>query len=77
MKFIKLTKPEATDLHIQSMMIVAIYSLNAKNPYDAQTRVYTFGGMYFEVMESVEEIQKKIKDLDAFIYFDPIMPKNK
>lgn len=64
MKFIKLTKPEGENIYIQAIMIVAIYSISTKNPYEAQTRVSTMGGSYYEVMESVEEVQKLIKETE-------------
>lgn len=67
MKFIKLTRPEEKDIYIQAMMIVAIYSLNTNNPYEAQTRITTIEGTYYEVMQSVEEIQKIIKASEGFL----------
>lgn len=81
-KFIKLTTSTDTpignkEIYLSSMLITVIEPTSTSNPYEAQTRVHMMGGQWWGVLETVEEIRKKLGDLDKFVYFDPILPKNK
>ena len=67
MKLITLTKYGGSTIHIQPMMIIALEPQASNN----RTNIYMMGEYSWVVLETIEEIKKKIKDLDKYIHFDP------
>jgi len=64
MKFIELTQPSNDKILINPILISALEDRTSSNPYDAQSSVHTMGGNYWRVIETIDEIKKKIADTE-------------
>ena len=64
MKFITLTDAEGLKVLVNPMMIVTLQELEPTD-LPLNTKVYTMGGDRRHVKETVEEIQKKIKETET------------
>jgi hypothetical protein len=62
MKFITLTKTGGAPILINPMMITLMDIPTALNEYELETIIYIMGGGLCHVIETVEEIQKLIKE---------------
>lgn len=65
MKFITLTNGEGRRVLINPMMIVTLQEIESTD-LPLNTIVYTMGGDRRHVKETIEEIQKKIKETENF-----------
>ena len=63
-------------IHISTMLIAALEDIQADSSYEAKTTVHLMGGNHWHVMESIDEIQKKIEDSERLIFrYDQTGPR--
>ena len=63
-------------IHISTMLIAALEDIQTDSSYEAKTTVHLMGGNHWHVMESIDEIQKKIEDSERLIFrYDQTGPR--
>ena len=68
MKLIELTlSGSQRKIHISTMLIAALEDIQTDTYYEAKTTIHLMGGNHWHVMESVNEIEKKVEDSERLI----------
>ena len=77
MKLIELTiSGSQRKIHISTMLIAALEDIQSDTSYEAKTIIHLMGGNYWHVMESIDEIQKKIEDSERLVFrYDQTGPR--